>query len=384
MAPILISDILGIINKKYPFSLAEDWDNVGLQVGSPSDVVTRILVALEPTDSVITEALSQGCQLLITHHPLIFKPLKRITTTTATGAALTKAIRGNLSLIALHTNYDAAPDGLNSVLASTLGLTNIRPLRPSSPIEAIKLSVLIPQEHLEAVRNGLLPYGRIIDTYASCSFTTSGEGTFKPLEGSRPAIGSVGKLSYVAESKLEIIIEESRLNAALTAIRELHPYESPAFEYTRITVGEPQGSMGLLAEINSPLPLSELGALTATKLKAPMTRYCGNSETLIRKIALCSGSGASLINAARHAGADVLITGDIKYHEAHHALESGLCLIDAGHFHTEIVMVDAITTFLSSTFQQRGMTVEILPARTCVNPFQSVTSNSETYEGTLP
>lgn len=365
------ADIVGIINKIAPVALAETWDNPGLQIGDPAAEVTRIMVALDPAPDVIESALSASCQLLVTHHPLIFKPLKSISTSNPLGSAIHKAIKGGLSVVAMHTNYDVASGGLNDLLADKIGLSSVMPLKITTTSEVIKLVVYVPVDHLEQVRSELFPFAALQGKYRDCSFTAGGTGTFTPLEGSEPFVGRVGVLAEVREERLELLIGRSLLPKAVKALLAVHPYEEPAFDvYPLLNEGEKLG-LGRIGSIPKPLSLVEYAGHLRKILSAPTLRYVGGPETKISKVALCSGSGASLLRDAVRAGADVLVTGDVKYHEARDAEDLGVAVIDAGHFPTEIIMVHEIAERLGSALVAAGYKgCQVIESRAETDPFQ--------------
>jgi dinuclear metal center YbgI/SA1388 family protein len=372
-----LSDIVGIINKKYPFALAEDWDSVGLQLGDPLAEVTRIMVALDPLPQVISLALEQQCQLLVTHHPLIFSPLRQITTSTGVGSSLLLAARGGLALLAMHTNYDTAKDGLNDLLAKRIGLEQTRPLKVTSRDELVKLVVFVPSEYITAVRTALLPYASSTDNYRDCSFTAAGEGTFLPLEGAHPTIGSVGRLETVAEQRLELLVQHTLLPKAIRTLLAVHPYQEPAFDcYPLLNETAPQG-LGRVGSLPEPVILSDWAATVARQLECDTIRFVGEPSRLIKKIALCCGSGASLLRDAIRAGADVLLTGDVKYHDAREAEAQGLALVDAGHFGSEIIMTESIRDFLVNAVTRSGQTVEVICAKNEQDPFKTITNHGK-------
>jgi dinuclear metal center YbgI/SA1388 family protein len=349
-----VTDIAGIINKIAPPALAEAWDNPGLQVGDPAGEVSRIMVALDPTPTSVSAALAASCQLLITHHPLIFKPLKSISTGTPLGATIHRAISGGLSIISLHTNYDIASGGLNDLLADKIGLVSAIPLKVTTTCELIKLVLFVPVGHLEQVRSALFPFTAAQGNYRDCSFAAGGIGTFTPSEGAHPFIGEVGGLSEVPEERLEILLLRTQISHALKALRGVHPYEEPAFDlYPLLNEGEKLG-LGRIGRLSAPIPLGEYAAQLRSILIAPSLRYVGDPATSISKVALCSGSGASLLREAARAGADVLVTGDVKYHEARDAEDLGIALIDAGHFPTEIIMVCEMAERLGGSMVAAG------------------------------
>jgi dinuclear metal center YbgI/SA1388 family protein len=366
-----ISDIAGIINKIAPVALAESWDNPGLQVGDPAANVTRIMVALDPTPDVIDSAISASCQLLVTHHPLIFKPQKSISTATPQGTTIHKAIKAGVSIFSLHTNYDIADGGLNDLLARKIGVADSLPLRVTAAAELVKMVVFVPAEHLNQLRSTLFPFTALQGNYRDCSFAADGIGTFTPLEGAEPYIGAVGNLAHVSEERLELLIERANLPRAVKALLAAHPYQEPAFDlYPLLNEGEKSG-LGRVGRLPMSLPLAEYADKLKVILSAPSLRYVGNPAAKISKVALCSGSGASLLHEAVRAGADLLVTGDVKYHEARDAEDLGLCLIDAGHFSTEIIMVEEITARLGLALVKAGYSgCQVESCRTEIDPFK--------------
>lgn len=353
-----------------PPGLAESWDNPGLQVGDPAMEISRIMVALDPAPPVIQSALSSSCQLLLTHHPLIFKSQKSISTATPLGRSIHAAIRGGLAVVCMHTNYDCAEGGLNDVLAERLRLSSCQPLHVTGVQELVKLVVFVPQEHLERVRAEMLPWIESLGAYKDCSFAASGEGTFTPQSGAQPFIGSVGVREQVAEMRLELLVDRKNLSRALKALMAAHPYEEPAFDvYPLLNEGRTTG-LGRIGRLAEPVSLSAFAACVADDLNAPGLRYVGDADRTVSRVALCSGSGASLLRDAVRAGADVLLTGDVKYHEARDAQDLGIALIDAGHFPSEIIMVDAVVAQLQRMLGQAGYeNCQVLPCSVESEPF---------------
>lgn len=350
------ADIVGIINKIAPASLAEAWDNPGLQIGDPAQEVTRVMVALDPTHDVVDSAIASSCQLLVTHHPLIFKPLKSISTANTLGALIQKAIKGGVSIVSLHTNYDIANGGLNDLLACKIGLQSSVPLKATTTGELVKLVVFVPVDHLEKMRIALFPFIAPLGKYRDCSFAASGVGTFTPLEGAEPFSGTAGLLATVHEERLELLIERSHVSRVVKVLLAAHPYEEPAFDlYPLLNEGKTEG-LGRIGRLKEPLTLAEYAGQLREVLSAPTLRYVGDPAATISKVALCSGSGASLLHDAVRSGADVLVTGDIKYHEARDAEALEIALIDAGHFSTEIIMVHEITERLNQALVTAGYT----------------------------
>lgn len=334
--------------------MAESWDNSGLQVGDPDAAIERIMVALDATPAVMEAAQNASCQLLVTHHPLLFKPLKNLSTATPQGKLVHAAIKANLAVISIHTSYDTADGGLNDLLAARLGVSGCRPLQVACGRELCKLTVFVPNDHLDRVRTALFPWAETLGNYRDCSFSASGEGTFTPLAGATPFIGAVGNREQVSEQRLELLMDRRNLPRAIRALLAAHPYEEPAFDiYPLLNEGKPLG-LGRVGSLAEPTDLAGYAARIKTALNAPGLRYAGDPTAVIKKVALCSGSGASLLREAARHGADVLVTGDVKYHDARDAYDLGIAVIDAGHFPSEIIMVDDVAERLGRMLSESG------------------------------
>lgn len=367
-----LSDIVGIINKIAPPALAEDWDNVGLQVGDPGSGIERIMVALDPCPEAVDAAITSSCQLLLTHHPLIFKPLKRISTADATGCLIHLAIAGRLAIVSLHTNYDIVENGVNDLLANALGVTSCRPLKVSQREELLKLIVFVPLSHHGTLLEALLPFSPLSGNYADCSFTTSGQGTFKPLEGASPFIGKVGERERVEESRIELLLRKADLQPALKSLRKAHPYEEPAFDMVPLLNEGVSSGIGRIGLLQSRPQLKDFAADVKKTLGCASLKIVGNPAQQITKVALCGGSGAFLMREAAREGADLLVTGDIKYHDAREAQALGLALIDAGHFATEKLMIDGLSAQLEKELNRRKFEIEVLRCTVESDPFDTL------------
>jgi dinuclear metal center YbgI/SA1388 family protein len=354
-----VSDVLGIINKIAPFRYAEEWDNVGLQVGDPAAPAERIMVALDPGRDALDAAVADSCHLLLTHHPLIFTPLKKIAATDPTGNLVALAIRHGLTVASLHTNFDIAAGGVNDLLAQRLGIASCQPLKTTGAEELVKLSVFVPQGHEEQVLEALFRFSGVIGNYRDCSFRTGGTGTFTPQAGARPFIGEVGKREEVGETRVEVLVRGTDTAAAVKALLKAHPYEEPAFDlYPLLNKGEERG-LGRIGELAAATTLGEFAAFVKERLGLQGVRYVGDAGRRVRKVALCGGSGVSLLRTAQYQGADVLVTGDVKYHEAREAEVLGLALVDAGHFATERVMVQGLAARLEKELAEGGFTATV-------------------------
>ena len=320
-----------------PASLAEDWDNVALQVGDPSARVTRVLVALTPLPEVFEEAEETGANFLLFHHPLIFRPLKSVDTGSYPGDLVARAIGGNLAVHAAHTNYDAAPGGVSVALAEALGL--LGPLEVVVPKGSTKkIVVFVPKEDADAVADALsgAGAGRIGD-YTRCTFRSPGTGTFFGGEGTDPYAGEKGRLEKVSELRLETVVPDHLLRGAVAAIRASHPYEEPAFDVYPVD-GRPEGcGYGRVGRLAEPLPPEGLVGYVSDALDFPVRLVSDPAPgRLVERVAVLGGSGGSFIRQAAASGADAYVTGDLSYHDALLAESLGLVALDAGHAGTEL------------------------------------------------
>ncbi|MEN1759784.1 Nif3-like dinuclear metal center hexameric protein [Anoxynatronum sibiricum] len=368
-----IRDIVKAMNLLAPPALAMEWDAVGLQVGSMNDTVKTIFVALDLTEKSLEEALIHDPQLIITHHPFIFSPLKHLRTDQTMGKMIQALMHQNVSVFAAHTNMDIAQGGLNDWVAQQLELQQISLLELTNSEPLLKLVVFVPETGVDQVADALAAAGAgYIGNYSHCSFRGKGTGTFKPLEGSNPTIGKQNHLEQVAEIRLETVLPARYQKAIIQAMKEAHPYEEVAYDLLRLEnpgFQDGLGRLGYLKESMSPATLT-------TKLKEIFQlthlRWVKGKEDQICRVAIVTGSGASVIKEAAATGCDALVTGDIKYHDAQLAESLGLHLFDVGHFESEQCFVPLVTRYLQQTADSSGWSLEIIPARSQSSPLQTV------------
>ncbi|AZR73123.1 Nif3-like dinuclear metal center hexameric protein [Anoxybacter fermentans] len=365
-----VQRIVDIINRIAPPHLAESWDNVGLLVGDYSAEVDKVMVTLDVTEEVLDNAIEQDVKLIIAHHPMIFSEIKSIRADQPIGRLIIKAIQNGVNIFAAHTNLDIASGGINDLLAEKLELVEVKPLSVSSTDNLYKIVVYIPAGHEEEIRNALCEAGAgWIGKYSHCTFQASGTGTFKPLEGTNPFIGRKGELEKVKEVRLETIVPESRLNRAIKAMLKCHPYEEVAYDiYPLKNKGEKFGP-GRIGYLPEPIPYREIIEKIKQNLNLPYLRYLGDLDRIIHKVALCGGSGASLIHKAAFQGADLYLTGDIKHHDARLAESLGLALIDAGHYWTEVVCVAYLYNVLKEEIDKESLSIELVQFTDQTDPF---------------
>jgi len=361
--------VISIVEKYAPKRLAYEWDNVGLQIGHPAQRVARVFLSLDLNEEVLAEAEAFEADMLIVHHTPFFKPPKQLRYDLPNGRLIAGIIRKGMSLYAAHTNLDAVRGGVSDILANRLGLGEVKVLSEDWRRKLYKLVVYVPQDYTEKVHEAVSKAGAgWIGAYSDCSFRLEGTGTFRPLEGTEPFIGSQGRLEKVAETRFETIVPEEKVSAVLKAMQKAHPYEEVAYDlYLLENEGETAG-LGRIGRLPAPLTLAQLIATVQERLPVSSLRYCGDRERIVEKVAVCGGSGASYISKAAFAGADVFITADVKYHEAQEALAANLAVIDAGHFATEQPVLGALADFLRAGLSDQD--VQVAVSAICTDPFR--------------
>jgi len=364
--------IVKLIEERYPPALAADWDNVGFQVGNANSAVNKILVALEITPAVVQEAIDVNADLIICHHPLIFEPLKRLTESSPVEVMIRKLTAARIGVYVAHTNADAAPGGSVDALLEALELERIETIGDVFHEPFFKLAVYVPTAAVEIVSKAMFDSGAgQLGAYSECSFSHPGTGTFLPLEGARPAIGSVGNRERVEETKIEVLVPQSHVRETVKSMLNAHPYEVPAYDLWPLKAPEQVFGFGAAAVLaaSQNLNLSQWASKVKTALKAPGTRMVGAPEALVHRVAVVPGAGGSFYREAAAAGCDLLITGDVKYHDAQSALALGIHMIDAGHCETELPFVRSMAAKLSDDMEQKGYEVRVVVSETRINPF---------------
>ena len=344
-----VQDITSFLETLAPSVLQEDYDNAGLIVGSPAMECTGILVTLDATPEVIREAKEKKCNLVVAHHPIVFRGLKKINGKNYVEEAVITAIKNDIAVFAIHTNLDNVIHGVNGKMADMLGLVNRRVLAPG-PGRLKKLAVFVPVAHRDKLMDALFAAGAgHIGRYSECSFSMEGTGTFLAGEGTDPFVGEIGKRHTEAESRLEVIFPSWLQGSILASMRSSHPYEEIAYDIYSLDNQYNEIGSGLIGDL--PVPVSETEMLqTLSKVfRVPVIRHTPLINKKISKVALCGGSGSFLTRAAISAGADMFITADVKYHEFFDA-EGRLVLADIGHFESEQFTSDLLIDQLSRNF----------------------------------
>ncbi len=358
---IRVKDIIDLMEEHFPPWLAEAWDNSGLQMGAASKAVKKVGVALDMDENILGQALKLKLDMVITHHPLFFNPIKQIDYKSPLGRLICGIIQAGISVYAAHSNLDAAEKGLNQVLAEILGLQGITTLGNSKKEELYKLVVFVPASHSEEVRRAINGAGAgYIGKYSDCSFRTRGIGTFRPGVGTRPYLGREGELEEADEFRLETVVRKRELSPVLQAMQEAHPYEEIAFDLFRLEQTGMNFSMGRRGHLPGVTKLGDYARRVKEILGLDAVRVVGDLNKTINEVAVISGSGASLIPEISREGVGLLITGDIKYHEARDAEALGLALIDAGHQGTEEIVAGYLSRLLQEECGKRDMKVDFV------------------------
>ena len=344
-----IKDIISALEAWAPRSLQEDYDNSGLQVGDPEAEVVSALVCLDCTEAVVEEAARHGCGLIISHHPVIFRGLKSLSGNGYVERTILAAIRHGIALYAIHTNLDNVISGVNGEIATRLGLNNVRVLAPK-PSQLRKLVVFVPKGQAEAVRAAVFAAGAgTLGAYDECSFSAEGHGTFRPGEGADPHVGTQGERHTEPEVRIEVIVPVTAERAVVAAMIAAHPYEEVAYDLVPLANVHPGIGAGMVGELDKPLDEEAFLGLAKEAFGLKVIRHTALLGKPVRRVALCGGSGAFLIGRAKAAGADVYLTGDVKYHEFFDA-DGRLLLADIGHYGSEQFTMNLIQRRLGELF----------------------------------
>jgi dinuclear metal center YbgI/SA1388 family protein len=368
-----LADLIEVMDAWFDPRWAESWDAVGLVCGDPDEQVTRVLLAVDAVPATVAEADDLGAELLVTHHPLLLTGVHGVPADDPKGGLVHRMIRSGTAHFVAHTNADAADPGVSDALAERIGLDEVRPLEPMSEQAVDKLVVFVPTADTEKLIDALAAAGAgAIGNYDRAAWYSAGTGTFRPGPGADPAIGAVGEIEEVAEHRLEMVVPRSRTAEVVAALRAVHPYEEPAFDLlAQAPLPGPRG-IGRVGRLRAPMSLRDFSRHAAAVLPPTVwgVRSAGDPDRPIATVAVCGGSGGSYAAAAQRAGADVLLTSDLKHHTAVETVTergaSGIALVDAAHWATESPWLDAVAARLRRHF---GTTVEVSVSRQPTDPW---------------
>lgn len=345
---MLVNDLTGFLFKMFPPTNQESYDNVGLLAGDGKDKIKGVLITLDITAEVVEEAIQKGCNVIVSHHPVIFGGLKRITPETYTGKTLIKAIQHGISLIAMHTNADNIDYGVNYKIGEKLGVENMRPL-VGKPQKLRKLVTFCPHEHVEKVRKAMFDAGAgHIGNYDSCSYNLEGYGTFRALEGSNPFVGEKGQIHKEPETRIEVILPDWAEKNVINAMIEAHPYEEPAYDVYVLNNDFARVGSGMIGRLKSPVNVMDF-LKKVKEIFGGVVRYTDPVKETVECVAWCGGTGVQFMEAAIKQGADIYITADVKYHQFFDA-QSKILLADLGHYEIEQFTKELFYEIISKNF----------------------------------
>ncbi|GER66922.1 GTP cyclohydrolase 1 type 2 [Weizmannia acidilactici] len=363
-------EVIQLFEQFAPKKYAMEGDPVGLQIGQLNRPVKNVLVALDVIEDVVDEAIENDVQLIIAHHPTIYRPLKNVATDTPQGRLVEKCIRHGIAVYAAHTNLDVAPGGVNDLLAEALGLCSTEILSPTYEDKLRKLVVYVPVSHEEKVRTAIGNAGAgAIGAYSHCSFSVRGTGRFLPGEGTNPFLGKVGELEETEEVRVETIYTASIEKQVLQAMFRTHPYEEVAYDIYPVENEGTKLGLGRIGELEKEMALWEFAEHVKKALDVKALRVVGNLEDKVKKVAVLGGDGNKYFSRAKRAGADVFVTGDFYYHNAHDALAMGLNVIDPGH-NVEKVMKKGVANYLQKACGEKGLDVRFIESKVNTDPFR--------------
>ncbi|MFH1980232.1 MAG: Nif3-like dinuclear metal center hexameric protein [Pseudomonadota bacterium] len=373
-----VKDMVELLTTFAPGGLAETWDNVGLQIGDPGWPVETAWVALDPLPDVIDAACQAGVHLLITHHPLIFKPLSSIDFSEETGRIISLSVKHRLAVLSAHTNLDSTVGGLNDIAADLCGMVDLRPLVPAAGEDIVKLVVTVPDGYDSAIVTAIAgtPAGRI-GPYTGCTFRSPGIGTFTPDADARPFSGKPGEASQAAEYRLEMVSPRRHVEDVVRRIQKVHPYETMAYDVYPLESPPTAAGLGRVGRLDTPQRLDDYAAALARRFDTDGARIVGEPGMMVKTAAVCTGSGGSLMEDFLRSGADVFISGDVRYHDARRIEMAGKALIDLGHFASEIIFARPLAEHMTAAAMQLGFHVTITPCQIETDPFRPLAGRQD-------
>ena len=348
---ITIANLISAMQSIAPLSLAAEWDNVGLLLGDAAAPVQRVMTCLSVTPDSVAEAVEAGAQLIVSHHPILFRPVKKLTTAISEGRMLLNLVQAGTAVYSAHTAFDNCAGGINDFFAQRLGLTSVGPLRKSDGEAKCKIVVFVPDKDLARVSEALFAAGAgQIGQYRECSYRLSGQGTFFGGEGTNPIFGEKGRREEVAEWRLEVLCLERRLDEAVAAMRSAHSYEEPAYDIYPLRRERGGLGEGRLGTLPAPMPLDAFARSVKEALAASWVQMVGSPQRTVQRIALACGAAGEFLADAIACRADVFLTGEVRFHDCLAAEAAQLALVLPGHYATERGGVEVLATLLQQQF----------------------------------
>lgn len=363
MDGIAVKDVTDYLESFAPLAYQESFDNAGLLTGDPGQQITGVLISLDCTEPVVEEAIAQDCNLIISHHPIIFRGLRKLTGSNYVERTVIKAIRHNIALYAIHTNLDNVHHGVNQKICEKIGLHHTQVLLPRRDV-LTKLVTFVPNEHSGDVLTALYKAGAgKVGNYENCSFSIEGRGTFKPNEKANPTIGEKFVQEVVAETRVEVIFPNWLQSRVMAALRGAHPYEEVAYYLTPLSNPHQEIGSGMIGELDHAEEPSKFLKRLKTSMDLKVIRHTRLLDQPVKRVAVCGGSGSFLLPEARKAGAQVFISADFKYHQFFDA-EDQLIIADIGHYESEVFTIELLGEVLTKKFP----TFAINFSRSVTNP----------------
>jgi dinuclear metal center YbgI/SA1388 family protein len=346
-----VSDIIRYLDEFAPPALAADWDNVGLLLGDRAALVRRVLTCLTVTPESAAEAVEREAQLIITHHPVLFRAVKRLTTATAEGKIMLSLIRAGVAVYSPHTAFDNTRGGINDALAHKLGLIDVAPLRRSEAARQCKVVVFVPDKDLTRVSDALFAAGAgNIGEYRECSYRLAGTGTFFGTESTNPTVGEKDRREEVSEWRLEVVCPESSVEAVVSALRRAHSYEEPAYDVYPLRPERSKFGEGRIGRLPQSVALGDFARSVKAALGARGVQTVGDIAAPVQRIAIVCGAGGEFLNDATRARADVFLTGEMRFHDYLSAQAQGMALVLPGHYATERFGIEELAVKLTQQF----------------------------------
>lgn len=362
-----IKEISQLLEAWAPKELAWERDNVGLQIGNEKKQVKKILLCLDCSMRVVEEAKKKNIDLIISHHPLLFHPLKSIRKQTRSGAMVLALAQNDIAVYSAHTNLDFTANGVSAALAEKLGIRNISVLASQKESQK-KIVVFVPHEYVDNVMQAMANAGAgVIGNYEYCSFQLGGTGTFRGTQRANPFVGKAGTLEKVNETRLEMLVPDWNVQRVIQAMKTAHPYEEVAYDVYPLSNTSTQFGMGVIGELERACSTSSFLRTIKKKLNASVVRCSANPPATIKRVAVCGGSGSELLPVAIQHNADAFVTADVKYHTFEEA-ENVIALIDAGHYETEYPILNKLASYLRDAFGTRKQNIDVFISRQQQNP----------------
>ena len=358
-----LKEIISFFNELAPFALQEEYDNSGLQIGNPEKEIKAALLCIDITEEVLEEALKTGSDLIISHHPLIFKGIRKISGQNMIERIIEKSIKNDIALLSVHTNIDAVAGGVNKKICTKLGLKDTKILTPAKG-KLLKLAFFVPVKNAEEVRKAVFNAGAgVIGNYDSCSYNLEGKGSFRAGEETDPYVGEKGKIHFEEEIRVETIMPSYIKNEVISSMIKAHPYEEVAYDIYPLENDWQQAGMGMTGYFEEPMEEHDFLNAVKTVFNAACIKYTSLRNEKIKKVAVCGGSGSSLLSNAISSGSDAFITGDFKYHQFFDA-DYKIIIADVGHFESEQFTKDLIFRILKDKFPNFALRI----SKTDTNP----------------